>query len=122
MLRLTAMTALCCLLGAGAALAQSPYGLWARGDGDARVNIAPCGENLCATNVWIRNPGTEQPGHRLIMRLRQTGEAVWTGSAFDPQRNMNFSMRMEVERQRMTTRGCAFGGLVCRSTTWTRLR
>ncbi len=29
-------------------------GNWARGDGNARVRIAGCGKDICATNTWIK--------------------------------------------------------------------
>ena len=35
--------------------APDPSGTWNRGDGNAKVRIAPCGSNICATNVWIKD-------------------------------------------------------------------
>lgn len=103
------------------AMAQSPLGNWARGDGNARVRIAPCGKNICATNTWIRNPGSEKVGQVLVMKVRKTREGSYKGSAFDPQRNLTVSMQMKVGAQKMTTSGCVAGGLICKSTNWTRL-
>lgn len=101
--------------------ALSPLGLWARGDGVAKVKIAPCGGKLCATNTWIR-PGTasEKAGDVLVMSVKQEGDA-YKGSAFDPQRNMTFKMTMTVKAQAMTTRGCVLGGFVCKSVNWSRI-
>ena len=78
------------------AYAQSPYGLWARGDGDARVRLAPCGSKICATNTWIRNPGSEKVGHVLIMKVKKVAASLWKGSAYDPQRKLSVSMEMTV--------------------------
>lgn len=44
------------MLTAAASQAQQPAdpsGVWLRDDGNARVRIAPCGSNICATNLWI---------------------------------------------------------------------
>ena len=104
-----------------AAEAPSPLGLWARGDGVAKVRIAPCGAKLCATNTWIR-PGVsnEKAGDVLVMNVSKDG-AAYSGSAFDPQRNMTFRMTMTVKAQAMVTRGCVLGGLLCKSVTWSRI-
>ena len=102
------------------AQAQSPLGNWARGDGNARVRIAPCGANLCATNTWIRNPGSEKVGQVLIMKVRKVAARLWKGSAYDPQRKLSVSMEMKVGQGTMSTSGCVFGGLLCKTTSWTR--
>jgi len=31
-------------------------GQWARGDGNAKVRISPCGSDICVVNTWIK-PG-----------------------------------------------------------------
>lgn len=103
-----------------AAEAQSPLGNWARGDGDARVRIAPCGANLCATNTWIRNPGSEKVGQVLIMKVRKVAAGLWKGSAYDPQRKLSVSMEMKVGKSNMATSGCIAGGLLCKTTQWAR--
>ena len=87
----------------------------------AKVKIAPCGGKLCATNTWIR-PGTsgEKAGDVLVMSVKKDGEA-YTGSAFDPQRNLTVSMTMTVKPQTMVTRGCVLGGILCKSVKWSRI-
>lgn len=119
------------LLAAGAAQAQQtasgPEGDWARGDGKARVRIAPCdkgGEDgaLCAINTWMRSDvRDEKTGDRLIMTVTPKGTATWQGKAYDPQRKLTYRLIMKVTDTHMTTRGCVLGGLVCKSMTWTRL-
>lgn len=104
------------------AFAQTANGEWARGDGLVRARIAPCGVKLCATNVWVKDPqGSEKVGDQLVMDLHETSAGHWTGSAFDPQRNLTYAMEMTAEGERLTTRGCVLGGLVCRGVTWTRV-
>lgn len=102
---------------------QSPMGDWARGDGAARVRIAPCGTNICATNTWIK-PGTksEKTGDVLVMTVKGDKSGDYKGSAFDPQRNMTYRLSMKVGDKSMTTRGCVLGGLICKSVSWSKIR
>lgn len=104
------------------AQAMSPQGDWARGDGKARVRIAPCGEDICAINTWIR-PGTkdEKTGDRLVMTITDQGDGKWTGRAYDPQRRLHYRLKMQVAEKTMTTTGCVLGGLICKGVDWTRI-
>ena len=98
-------------------------GEWARDDGVLRTHIAACGSDICAVNSWAKNPqGDEKVGDKLIMTLRQTDRDHWTGSAFDPQRNLTYSMDLSVAGDRMTTRGCMLAGILCRGVGWTRVK
>lgn len=102
--------------------ASDPMGVWARGDGIAKVKVAPCGENICATNTWIK-PGTksEKEGDVLVMSIKEEGSGAYKGSAFDPQRNLTVSMSLKVDGGSMTTRGCVIGGLICKSVSWSKI-
>jgi len=87
-----------------------------------RTHIAACGGAICATNTWAKNPrGDEKVGDKLVMTLNETEADHWTGSAFDPQRDRTYAMEMSVAGNRLTTRGCILGGLLCRSVGWTRI-
>ena len=100
----------------------TPQGNWSRGDGKARVNIAPCGGDLCAVNTWIRGGvRDEKVGDRLVLRVVSGDDGTWKGSAFDPQRNLHYRLTMNVAATTMKTSGCVLGGLICKSVTWTRI-
>ncbi|MBV8652194.1 MAG: DUF2147 domain-containing protein, partial [Alphaproteobacteria bacterium] len=97
-------------------------GDWSRADGEARITIAPCGERLCATNTWIKDPGKgELVGDRFVMSLRPQQPAVLAGDAFDIRRGATYSIRISFDRDAMTTRGCIVGGIVCRTVSWVRV-
>ncbi len=104
------------------AQAASPQGDWSRGDGKAKVRIAPCGADICATNTWIR-PGTkdEKAGDRLVMTITDQGGGKWTGKAYDPQRKLHYRLKMQVADKTMTTTGCVLGGLICKGVDWSRI-
>ncbi|MFC7067336.1 DUF2147 domain-containing protein [Brucella rhizosphaerae] len=97
-------------------------GNWARGDGKARVSIAECGKDICATNTWIK-PGTakEKTGDRLVMSINQTADGQYSGTAFDPQRNLTYKISVKVDGDKMTTNGCVLAGLLCRNVGWSRI-
>jgi uncharacterized protein (DUF2147 family) len=115
-----AVAALVCLA-APAAAADDILGTWLRGDGAARVKMAVCGDAICATNIWIKDPAkqSEKVGDRLVFKIAQKGDG-WAGSGYDPQRKLNLSATLKASGDTMTTTGCVLGGLICRSTHWTR--
>lgn len=104
-----------------AASAPDPSGTWNRGDGNAKVRIAPCGSNICATNVWIKDTsGGEAVGDRLVMTLRPKSADTLTGKAYDAKRSITYAIQLKVAGQSLVTRGCLVGGLVCKSVNWSR--
>jgi uncharacterized protein (DUF2147 family) len=96
-------------------------GNWARGDGNARVRIAPCGNALCAINTWIKDTsGGEHVGDKLVMKVAGGGASL-SGTAYDPQRRLNYNLEIDVSSQTMHTRGCVLAGIVCKTISWTRV-
>ncbi|MBV9556224.1 MAG: DUF2147 domain-containing protein [Pseudolabrys sp.] len=112
--------ALACML-TTPAHAGDIFGTWMRGDNAARVTIAPCGNHICATNVWIRDPAgqNEKAGDKLVFQISQK-DGGWSGTANDPQRGLNFDATLQAEGNSMTTRGCMLAGMACKTTHWTR--
>jgi uncharacterized protein (DUF2147 family) len=107
---------------AGTAIANETAieGKWMRGDGNALVRIAPCGANICATNLWIGDKGRgEEVGDRLVMSLAPGSSNTYSGTAYDPKRKMSYSIVVTARRGELTTRGCLFGKLICRDVMWT---
>lgn len=116
------------VLNASSAYADSAHvgsehikGQWARDDGRSRVEISRCGDDWCAVNLWIK-PGTkdEKAGDVLIMTLKPEADKSLSGSAYDPQRKLTYSIRIKTGAEVMTTEGC-FLGVFCRSVQWSRL-
>ena len=105
-----------------AATEPSILGAWARGDGIARVRIEPCGAALCAINTWIKEGVTgEKVGDKLVMNVKPESETLLVGSAWDPQRRLGLSMRIDVEPSALKTTGCVLGGWLCKSMSWAKL-
>ena len=98
------------------------FGIWQRGDGAARVRMAPCGDKICATNIWIKDAETqrEHVGDKLVFKIKPNGND-WTGSAYDAQRGLNISAKLIPAGNTMVSTGCILGGLICHSTQWARI-
>lgn len=111
-----------CLAGAASAASKpDPSGVWMRGDGNAKVRIAPCGGDICATNLWIKDiSGGENVGDKLVMTVKPKSADTLSGKAFDPKRNLTYSIQVKVGKASLVTRGCVVGGLVCKNVNWTR--
>ena len=120
---LTTFLASAWMLAVTAAGAHAIDGTWLRGDGNARVRIAPCGDKVCAVNLWIGDTsGGEEVGDRLVMTLARQGEGKFEGTAFDPKRGRSYAISITTSGDRLTTRGCILGRLLCRNVTWTAAR
>lgn len=121
---LTAFSGL--MLAAAASHAQQPAdpsGVWLRDDGNARVRIAPCGRNMCATNLWIRDTSKgEEAGDRLIMALQPKSSDTLSGTAYDAKRERTYSITVQVSDNSLLTRGCILGGILCKNVRWQPVR
>ncbi len=98
-------------------------GVWLRDDGNARVRIAPCGDKICATNLWIGDTSKgEAVGDRLIMTLSRQADGSFSGRAYDPKRDTTFAFTIRSTGTGLSTRGCILGRLLCRDVSWTPAR
>jgi uncharacterized protein (DUF2147 family) len=105
------------------AAAADMDGVWMRDDGNARVQIAPCGDKTCATNLWIRDRSKgEAPGDQLIMSVKQSSDTEFSGTAYDPKRGMSYSVDVTVGKQTMKTRGCVLARLLCKTVGWAQVQ
>lgn len=94
-------------------------GVWLRDDGNARVRIAPCGDKVCATNLWIGDASKgEAVGDKLVMTLSREADGSFSGTAWDAKRDWRYSMTIRATEGALTTRGCLLGGLLCRDVNW----
>jgi uncharacterized protein (DUF2147 family) len=69
-----------------------------------------------------RKGGTEHFIGTEILRVRDTGERTFKGTAFDPESNMHVSATVRVVGPGvMEMKGCALLGLVCEEQRWTKV-
>ncbi|MBK9083125.1 MAG: DUF2147 domain-containing protein [Rhizobiales bacterium] len=121
MLRILALAAGVTIAAASGALAQDASGTWLRDSGASRVRIAPCGDALCGTIVWLKDAsGPAKVGQRVFYDMKPNGAGSWAGKAFNPEDGKTYSGKMSLSGNSLTTAGCALGGLICKSVQWSR--
>ncbi|RED31816.1 uncharacterized protein (DUF2147 family) [Rhodopseudomonas thermotolerans] len=119
---LTGLGLLAAIAATAGARADDVAGTWLRDTGASKVKFAPCGGAVCGTLVWIK-PGVETPakvGQKVFFDMKPTGPNAWAGSAFNPEDGKTYTGKMNLSGGTLTTQGCAMGGLICKSSTWTR--
>jgi uncharacterized protein (DUF2147 family) len=120
-----ALSGLAALVMAGVtpAHAQDATGVWLRENGESRVRFAKCGEALCGTVAWLKDPAksASKMGQRVFYDMKPSGAGQWTGQAFNPEDGKTYSGKMTLSGGTLTTAGCVFGGIICRSVSWSRV-
>ncbi len=93
---------------------QTPTGRWITASGDAVVQIAPCGANLCGQIVGIQlaHPGDPMPtnwqgqpqcGETIIQTTETSdanGQPVWKGTVLDPRNGNIYQARIKLDQSR----------------------
>jgi uncharacterized protein (DUF2147 family) len=106
---------------AGPASAQDVTGTWLRDTAASRVRFAPCGDALCGTLSWLKDPnGPAKVGQRIFYDMKPNGAGKWSGTALNPEDGKTYSGTMTLAGDALTTSGCVLGGLICRSVKWSR--
>jgi uncharacterized protein (DUF2147 family) len=112
----------------GALLASSAYaadvtGEWAQADGESKVRFSACGPAICGVLTWLKDPnGPAKLGERVFYDMKPSGEGTWSGKAFNPDDGKEYTGKMSLSGDKLTTAGCVFGGLICKSYQWSRAR
>src|SRR5579859_1140173 len=109
--------------GVGAAMAGDVTGIWLHEDGASKVRFAPCGQAVCGTIVWLKDTkGPAKVGQRVIYDMVSSDADNWTGKAFEPSSGKEYTGKMTLAGDSLTTAGCVLGGLICKSIVWSRAK
>ena len=135
------MTLAAGLLATSPALAADPTGTWQTDGGKATVRIANCGGALCGTIVSLREPNDPQTGRPktdknnadaakrnrpmvgvpIVLGMKPSGADKWSGQVYNAEDGKTYSGHLTFAGGgSLKLEGCALGGLVCRSQTWTK--
>ena len=111
------------LVPASALAADELVGSWQRSDGTSRIRMTPCGGAVCGSVSWLKDPANSpsKVGQQIFFGMKPDGAGTWSGSAFNPEDGKTYSGKATVSGSSLTTQGCALGGLVCRSVSWTKM-
>jgi uncharacterized protein (DUF2147 family) len=121
----TLLVALALTAAVSTANASDATGLWIRDDGSARLRFVLCGGGgtVCGFLAWKKESGgVARVGQKLFSDMKPNGEGSWAGSAFNPEDGKRYSAKLTLSGDHLVTAGCVFGGLICKSFDWSRVR
>jgi uncharacterized protein (DUF2147 family) len=140
--RYLALAAVLALTGSEGALAADPNGVWLTQTGGSRIRLADCAGALCGTIIWLKeptDPDTGKPkldknnsdaskrarpllGVQIVLGMKPAGADKWTGQVYNAEDGKTYSGNLSYSGgNSLQLQGCALGGLVCKSQTWTKV-
>jgi uncharacterized protein (DUF2147 family) len=124
---------------AGHAQGSAPSGVWLTQDGDAQVRIDTCGDTLCGTIIWIKNPVDPETGRPLTDRrnpdpakrsrsivgttimfgMRPNGPGRWSGHFYNTRDGGTYDGNLIITGDTtVKAEGCM---LICMGETWQKI-
>ena len=105
-----------------ASAADELLGSWQRSDGTSRIRMAPCGGAVCGTVTYLKDPNSPgKVGQQVFFGMKPDGNGTWNGTAFNPEDGKTYTGAASVSGSSLTTKGCALGGLICKTVSWVRI-
>jgi uncharacterized protein (DUF2147 family) len=119
--------------------AASPHGLWLTEAGDAKVHVNKCGEALCGTIVWLKDPidrTTGKPqiddknpdptlakrpiiGLNLFHNMKAQGDH-WSGRIYNADDGKTYASDVSlIDTNTLKVSGCVL--FICGSERWTKI-
>jgi uncharacterized protein (DUF2147 family) len=126
------LTAAFAALSLSTAFAQDVNGVWLRDNGNSKVRFAPCGDSICGTVTWTKAPQKDDKnpdeakrnrsvtGVQVFFGMKPNGANAWSGKAYNPEDGKTYTGKMSLSGDKLTTQGCALGGMICKSAGWSR--
>jgi len=124
----------------GTAEAADVDAVWLSNDGQARIKVQPCGANLCGTIVWLAQPLDADTGKAKLdknnpdsslrsrpvlglqmLEAKPDRDGQWRGTIYNGQNGKTYPVTVHAEAAALKIQGCAMGGILCRTQTWTRV-
>ncbi len=130
------------LAGLSAQAATDPVeGIWLTESGGAHIEIAPCGQSMCGTIIWLKDPNREDGtpkrdinnpeedrhddpiiGLQMIKGFEKEEPGVWEdGEIYDPESGKTYNSNMiSRDADTLEVEGCVL--FFCQEQTWTRIK
>jgi uncharacterized protein (DUF2147 family) len=120
------------------ALAADPTGMWLSQDGDVKMKVAHCGDAICGTIAWLKNPnddggkpkldknnpdagkrGRSIVGTSVILPMKADGADKWSGQIYNAEDGKTYSGSFALAGpNKGDLKGCV--AIICKTKTWTR--
>lgn len=122
-----------------AAWAAEPTGIWLTEKGDAHIHIARCGQALCGTVVWLKDPydhktgkppvDEQNPDSRLrsrkilglrIFAMTPDAQGDWWGGIYNSDDGQTYRGKLVPHgADKLEVLGCV--GVICSGETWRKV-
>ena len=141
MQKISAAAVLLLALMSGPALAADPSGTWMSEDGGTRVRITNCGESLCGSVVWLKEPtdkATGKPktdkhnpddakknrpmlGLQVILGMKPNGADRWSGQIYNADEGKTYRSNLMLQSPtKARVEGCVLQ-IICIGESWTKV-
>jgi len=120
------------------AWAGDPTGMWLSQDGDVKMKVARCGDAICSTIAWLKNPNDEKAkpkvdlnnadaskrsrpimGSAVILPMKADGADKWSGQVYNAEDGKTYSGSFALSgATKADLKGCV--AIICKTRTWTR--
>ncbi|MGY3547435.1 DUF2147 domain-containing protein [Bradyrhizobium sp. USDA 4469] len=124
---------------AGSARAADANAIWIANEGQARIKVQTCGQNICGSIVWLADPLDPETGKAKldkynpnsslrsqpivglrVLDARPEREGQWRGTIYNGQDGKTYNANVRLEGDVLKVEGCVLGSIFCRTQTWTR--
>jgi uncharacterized protein (DUF2147 family) len=129
------LAALAFALCSTSALAGDPSGMWLTEDGEAKIKVAACGNAMCGTIAWLKEPNdksTNKPktdknnanaslrerpiiGSPVLLSMKADGADKWSGQLYNAEDGKTYSGNIALAGNTMKVQGCV--AIICKTKT-----
>ena len=121
------------------ALADDPSGVWRLDSGKITVKVRPCGAELCANIIGLKEPTykdgkpkidrhNQNPALRdrplmglaVLSGMKPNGENTWKGAIYNADDGKTYSATMTLNGNVMKLKGCV-AGIFCKTNTFNKV-
>lgn len=120
------------------AWAGDPTGMWLSQDGDVKMKVARCGNDICGTIAWLKEPNDKNGkpkvdsnnadagkrsrpimGSAVILPMKADGTDKWSGQVYNAEDGKTYSGNFALSgATKADLKGCV--AIICKTKTWTR--
>ena len=120
------------------ARAADPAGMWLSQDGDVKMKVSHCGNDICGHVAWLKEPndkngkpkvdvnnpdaskrGRSIIGSAVILPMKADGADKWSGQVYNAEDGKTYSGSFALSgATKADLKGCV--AIICKTRTWTR--
>jgi uncharacterized protein (DUF2147 family) len=118
--------------------AGDPTGMWLSQDGDVKMKVARCGDAICSTIAWLKDPNDQKGkpkvdlnnvdaskrsrpiiGTSIILPMKADSADKWSGQIYNAEDGKTYGGSFALSgASKADLKGCV--AIICKTKTWTR--